>query len=54
MNYVSETKNEIILYSKTLQQNIQLEKNAVKPILKGAQIRRYYLEKPTKYFIFPY
>lgn len=54
MDYVSETKNEITLYSKTLKQNIVLERNAVKPILKGAQIRRYYLEKPTKYFIFPY
>ena len=54
MNYVSESEKEIVLFSKVLDKEIQIEKEIVRPILKGSQIRRYYLEKPTKYFIFPY
>ncbi|MEP2771975.1 MAG: Eco57I restriction-modification methylase domain-containing protein [Fulvivirga sp.] len=49
---VEKTKNGF--YSKYLDKEIQLEKNILKPLLKGAEIRRYKVDFQNLYLIFPY
>jgi len=41
-------------FSKTLQKEVTLETELLKPLIKGGQMRRYLIEEPEKVLLFPY
>lgn len=50
-----DTKKTVELYSKALNKTIKIEREILKPLLKGSlEIRRYKIVKSKKYVIFPY
>jgi hypothetical protein len=52
---VIERKSKTIkAFSKTLQKEVTLETELLKPLIKGGQMRRYIIEKPEKVLLFPY
>ncbi|MEO8147590.1 MAG: N-6 DNA methylase [Bacteroidia bacterium] len=56
--YVLETRKEktktIIVYSKSLDEEIEIEKGLLKPFLMGKDVKRYEPLTPRNYVIFPY
>jgi type I restriction-modification system DNA methylase subunit len=52
---VIERKSKTIkAFSKTLQKEVMLETELLKPLIKGGQMRRYLIEEPEKVLLFPY
>jgi len=52
---VIERKSKTIkAFSKTLQKEVTLETELLKPLIKGGQMRRYLIEEPEKVLLFPY
>ena len=49
-----ENDNNIVGYSKQLERTINIEKELVKPLLKGEDVHRYDNIKTDRYVIFPY
>jgi len=56
LELINENDQETMeLYSKALDQNVIIEKSILRPLLKGSlDIRRYKIENPSKYVLFPY
>jgi hypothetical protein len=54
LQHISEDDSVVTAYSKSLDKEIQIEKNFVKPLLKGADVHRYAKLKPKIWCIFPY
>ena len=51
----NDNKRVIELYSKSLNKTVKIEREMLKPLLKGSlEIRRYKIAKSDKYVIFPY
>jgi type I restriction-modification system DNA methylase subunit len=47
-------KNEVFVLTSSKANSLVLEKDLLKTVLQGKQIRRYYLEPPTRLLIYPY
>ncbi|KFM21489.1 Modification methylase BstVI protein [Marine Group I thaumarchaeote SCGC AAA799-B03] len=52
---IKDNGKNMILYSNKLEQEIELEKEMLKPLLTGEDVKRYnFIEKPPYYVIYPY
>lgn len=54
VDFVSETKNSVIVYSKQLDKNIELEKGLLSSFLQGREIKRYKISSSGKLVVIPY
>lgn len=54
LEFREETKKTLKLYSKELDAIVEIEKNILKPLLKGKEIRRYSTPDVLYWLIFPY
>jgi len=54
LKLVTDSKDIVTVYSKILNENIQIEKKILKPFLYGEDIRRYEEIKTNYYLLFPY
>lgn len=54
LQHISENNSVVNAYSKSLDKEIQIEKDFVKPLLKGADVHRYANLNPKIWCIFPY
>lgn len=51
---VKEKKNTVLLYSKSLGEEVEIEKGFLRPFLMGKDVHRYENPSPENYVIFPY
>ena len=54
LKLIEERKDIMRLYSKSLEQEVEIEKEILKPYIKGKQIRKNTINDPIAYAIFPY
>ena len=54
LDRVKETEEAITVYSKALKREYVLEPDLLKPLIKGGQMRRYLIEEPKRWILFPY
>jgi hypothetical protein len=54
MDVVKRKKNTIMVLSKELNKEFELESGPLKPLIKGGQMRRYLIEETQKVVLFPY
>lgn len=54
LKFVKESGNEITAYSKSLDREIVLEKALTRPLLKGADIKKWFVHEAEDIIIFPY
>lgn len=54
LEHILESNGVITAYSKSLDREIQIEKDFVKPLLKGADVHRYRKLTPSIWCVFPY
>jgi len=54
LDFVSESKDSLILQSRVLKKTIQLEKDLLHPILSGTDVARYKTPERRQYILFPY
>lgn len=54
LEYRKEKKKSLILYSKELNEEVEIEKEILKPLLKGKEIKRYSTPDIIFWLIFPY
>jgi type I restriction-modification system DNA methylase subunit len=54
LDYRGETENTLKLFSKALDSEVEIEKEILKPLLKGKEIRRYSTPEVKNWLIFPY
>jgi hypothetical protein len=54
MDVVKRKKNMIMVRSKELDKEAELEAGPLKPLIKGGQMRRYLVEETQKVILFPY
>ncbi len=54
LDLIERRKKIVKAYSKALEEEVELESEIAKPLIKGGQMRRYLIEEPKKVIIFPY
>ena len=54
MDVVKHKGNTILVHSRELDRDYELEEEPLKPLIKGGQMRRYLIEEPKKVVFFPY
>ena len=54
LEHISEENGIITAHSKSLNREVKIEKNFVKPLLKGADVHRYQTLNPKIWCVFPY
>lgn len=54
LEFIEENTRTLKLYSKEMQENVEIEKDILRPLLKGKEIRRYSIPDIKFWLIFPY
>jgi type I restriction-modification system DNA methylase subunit len=54
MDVVKQGTNSVTIHSKELNKEFELEGGPLKPLIKGGQMKRYYVEETKKVVLFPY
>jgi type I restriction-modification system DNA methylase subunit len=54
LDYISETKNVVKLFSNSLNKEVELERKYIRHIVSGSDVKRYIKPPVTQFVIFPY
>lgn len=54
LNVTKDEGDTPLLFSKALEKNVRIERNILKPFLRGEDIKAYSITQPTQYVIVPY
>ncbi len=54
LDFIEEKENSYVLYSKSVERQIELEKTYVKHVISGLDVKRYLIPPKRQYIIFPY